>query len=73
MAVGILERNGFKTVRNLKGGSRAWIDAGLPVYEAVQPDIEVKQNISKTGAEPTDSKKPPVKKSRRPPEIDAGC
>ena len=73
MAVEVLERNGFKTVRNLKGGSRAWIDAGLPVYETAQPDTAVKQNISKTGAEPTDSKKPPRKKSRRPPEIDAGC
>ncbi|MBW1782616.1 MAG: MBL fold metallo-hydrolase [Deltaproteobacteria bacterium] len=33
MAAGILERKGFKMPRNLKGGSRAWIKAGLPVYE----------------------------------------
>jgi len=36
MAVGILERKGFKMPRNLKGGSQAWINAGLPVYEAAR-------------------------------------
>jgi rhodanese-related sulfurtransferase len=34
MAVGVLERAGFSNVSNLKGGSQAWIDAGLPVYGA---------------------------------------
>lgn len=34
MAAGILERKGFKMPRNLQGGSQAWIDAGLPVYES---------------------------------------
>jgi len=34
MAVGILERKGFRMARNLEGGSEAWIKAGLPVYEA---------------------------------------
>ncbi len=34
MAAGILERKGFKMPMNLKGGSQAWIKAGLPVYEA---------------------------------------
>jgi len=34
MAAGILERKGFKMPRNLKGGSQAWINEGLPVYEA---------------------------------------
>ncbi|MBU1902961.1 MAG: MBL fold metallo-hydrolase [Proteobacteria bacterium] len=38
MAVGILEKKGFKMPRNLKGGSQAWIDAGLPVYEASKED-----------------------------------
>lgn len=33
MAVGVLERKGFHKVRNLEGGSQAWIEAGLPVYE----------------------------------------
>ncbi|MBP7935261.1 MAG: MBL fold metallo-hydrolase [Phycisphaerae bacterium] len=32
MAVGILERNGFKQVSSLAGGSEAWINAGLPVH-----------------------------------------
>ncbi|MEW6141217.1 MAG: rhodanese-like domain-containing protein [Thermodesulfobacteriota bacterium] len=33
MAAGILERKGIKKARNLEGGSQAWIEAGLPVYE----------------------------------------
>ncbi len=36
MAVGVLERKGFQKVRNLEGGSEAWINAGLPVYEGVK-------------------------------------
>jgi len=36
MAAGILERKGFSMPRNLKGGSQAWIKAGLPVYEAAR-------------------------------------
>jgi rhodanese-related sulfurtransferase len=32
MAIGILERKGFKKVTSLEGGSDAWIEAGLPVY-----------------------------------------
>ncbi len=32
MAVGILQRKGFKNVSSLAGGSEAWIKAGLPVY-----------------------------------------
>lgn len=42
MAIGILERKGFKNVTSLAGGSEAWIEAGLPVYSA-----------EKTGAAPT--------------------
>ena len=34
MAVGILERKGFKKVRSMEGGGEAWINAGLPVYGA---------------------------------------
>jgi glyoxylase-like metal-dependent hydrolase (beta-lactamase superfamily II)/rhodanese-related sulfurtransferase len=34
MAVGILEREGFKMPRNLEGGSEAWIQAGLPVHKS---------------------------------------
>ncbi len=32
MAIGILERKGFKDATSLEGGSEAWIEAGLPVY-----------------------------------------
>lgn len=34
MAIGILERKGFKNVTSLEGGSEAWMEAGLPVYTA---------------------------------------
>ena len=33
MATGILERKGFSKAMGLEGGSQAWMDAGLPVYE----------------------------------------
>jgi rhodanese-related sulfurtransferase len=33
LAIGILEREGFRNVRSLAGGGEAWIDAGLPVIE----------------------------------------
>jgi hydroxyacylglutathione hydrolase len=32
MAVGVLERKGFKEISSMAGGSEAWIEAGLPVY-----------------------------------------
>jgi hydroxyacylglutathione hydrolase len=34
MAIGVLERKGFKKVTSLAGGSEAWIAAGYPVYGA---------------------------------------
>lgn len=34
MAAGVMQKLGFKDVRNLAGGSQAWIDAGLPTYGA---------------------------------------
>lgn len=37
MAIGILERKGFKEPRSLDGGSEAWMRAGLPVYEGEKP------------------------------------
>ena len=73
MAVGVLERKGFKIVRNLKGGSQAWIDAGLPVFEGVNPGGRVTKAVPKGQTSSGDSKKPARKKSRRPVEIDAGC
>lgn len=36
MAVGILERRGFRAARSMEGGSEAWINAGLPIYEAAK-------------------------------------
>jgi rhodanese-related sulfurtransferase len=33
MATGILERKGFTKATSLEGGSQAWMDAGLPVFE----------------------------------------
>jgi hydroxyacylglutathione hydrolase len=47
MAVGILERKGFKMPRNLKGGSQAWINAGLPVYEAARKGEKAVQATKK--------------------------
>ena len=34
LGIGILERKGFKQVMSLLGGTQAWIDAGLPVFQA---------------------------------------
>jgi rhodanese-related sulfurtransferase len=48
MAIGILERKGFKQVSSLAGGSEAWIEAGLPVYGAEakkQAAVEPKRGI----------------------------
>lgn len=38
MAVGILERKGFKHPMSLDGGSEAWIKAGYQVFETVKGD-----------------------------------
>ena len=73
MAVGVLERKGFKAVRNLEGGSQAWIDAGFPVFEGEAPAGRISRAVPKGKAEPAESGKPAKKKSRRPPEMDAGC
>jgi glyoxylase-like metal-dependent hydrolase (beta-lactamase superfamily II)/rhodanese-related sulfurtransferase len=34
LAVGVFERLGFAHVSSMEGGGHAWIDAGLPVFEA---------------------------------------
>ena len=34
MAAGVMQKLGFKDVRNLEGGGEAWIEAGLPTYGA---------------------------------------
>ena len=42
LAAGIMQKLGFKDVRNLEGGSQAWIDAGLPTYGT---DVSTKSSI----------------------------
>lgn len=37
LALGVLERKGFKNVSALDGGTRAWIDAGLPIERSEIP------------------------------------
>lgn len=37
MAAGVVQKLGFKDVRNLEGGSEAWIAAGLPTLSAQAP------------------------------------
>ena len=34
LAVGVFERQGFQQVSSMAGGGEAWIEAGLPVFEA---------------------------------------
>ncbi|MGI6415626.1 MAG: rhodanese-like domain-containing protein [Thermoguttaceae bacterium] len=34
LAIGVFERQGFRNVRSMAGGSEAWLEAGLPVVEA---------------------------------------
>lgn len=65
MAAGVLERKGFKMPRNLKGGIQAWIESGLPVYEAPTPEAT-------TAAAPP-AKAVPTRKPRRPLVSDEGC
>ena len=36
MAVGVFERNGFQQPMSLEGGSEAWINASLPVFESAK-------------------------------------
>ena len=62
MAVGILERKGFKMPRNLEGGSQAWIDAGLPVYASDSGPSAKKKDVKLQGKKPT-----------RPRMIEEGC
>ncbi|MBW1769419.1 MAG: MBL fold metallo-hydrolase [Deltaproteobacteria bacterium] len=66
MAVGILERKGFKMPRNLQGGSQAWIDAWFPVYEST------KDSPSSTSPQKKEVKLP-TKKPTRPRMIEEGC
>ena len=47
MAIGILERKGFKNATSLDGGSEAWIEAGLPVYGAEKGGSQAAAQIRK--------------------------
>jgi len=54
LAVGILQKRGFKNVASLAGGSAAWIDAGYPVFgnekqttaAAPQRQVHIAERIS---------------------------
>jgi rhodanese-related sulfurtransferase/glyoxylase-like metal-dependent hydrolase (beta-lactamase superfamily II) len=53
LAVGILQRRGFKNVASLAGGSAAWIEAGYPVFDnepkaaaAPQRQVHIAERIS---------------------------
>jgi rhodanese-related sulfurtransferase len=53
LAVGILQRRGFKNVASLAGGSAAWIEAGYPVFgnepktaAAPQRQVHIAERIS---------------------------
>ncbi len=75
MATGILERKGFTKARNLEGGSQAWIDAGLPVYEA-EKTSEAGLVPSKAAPKGTPSEEPkqkPAKPASKPKVPDVGC
>lgn len=45
MALGILERAGFRQPASLSGGSEAWIEAGLPVIEATTSGGGAKREV----------------------------
>jgi hydroxyacylglutathione hydrolase len=62
MAVGVLERKGFETVRNLEGGSQAWIDGGFPVFEGTNSGGKVTKAVPKGKTSPGDLKRPARKK-----------
>lgn len=75
MGAGILERKGIKNARNLEGGSQAWMDAGLPVYEG-EKTSEAGLVPSKAAPKGTPSEEPkekaakPATKTKVP---DEGC
>jgi rhodanese-related sulfurtransferase len=51
MAAGILERQGFKLVSSLAGGSEAWIQAGLPVLGPDSKASPASSAVSSTSSE----------------------
>jgi glyoxylase-like metal-dependent hydrolase (beta-lactamase superfamily II)/rhodanese-related sulfurtransferase len=80
MATGILERQGFKKARNLEGGSKAWIEANLPVYEgektAAAGLIPVKAKPKEPSSMKSEDRAESVPKAKRTPKPkipDEGC
>jgi hydroxyacylglutathione hydrolase len=43
LGIGVLERNGFKQVASMVGGSEAWIEAGLPTIQPTGPGTAASQ------------------------------
>jgi 3-mercaptopyruvate sulfurtransferase SseA len=80
MATGILERRGFKKARNLEGGSRAWIEADLPVYEGEKTAATGLIPVKATPEGPSSMKSgkkadsaPKAKRTPKPKIPDEGC
>ena len=75
MATGILERKGIKKAQNLEGGSQAWMEAGLPVYEGEKTsEAGLVPSKAVPKGSPTDKPKDKaVKLAPKPKVPDAGC
>ncbi len=80
MATGILERQGFKKARNLEGGSKAWMEANLPVYEGEKtaaagliPEKATPKGPSSMKAEDRAESVPKAKRTPKPKIPDEGC
>ena len=75
MATGILERQGIKKARNLEGGSKAWMEANLPIYEGEKPpEAGIVPSKAVPKGSPTD--KPggaAAKRAPKPAVPDEGC
>jgi hydroxyacylglutathione hydrolase len=80
MATGILERKGIKKARNLEGGSQAWVESGLPVYEGEKtpaaglvPSKAIPKTTSSEKPEETPGQTPKAKRTPQPQVPSEGC
>ena len=75
MATGILERKGIKKARNLEGGSQAWMEAGLPVYEGEKtPEAGLVPSKAVPKGIPTEKPEDKAAKPAPKPKVpDEGC
>lgn len=75
MATGILERRGIKDAWNLKGGSKAWMEANLPVYEGEKPaGLGLVPSKAVPKGSPADKPEgAAVKRAPQPTVPDEGC